>query len=105
MLIPRHPAKKRNIPLCKGALKSKNLPFLYRIKGYLQLLLELRGCFGHLQDLLVSVLPMKFVSFVSLVSVVSVRELVLNKWRILPWATGSILFDTLSLFPNTHKID
>ena len=48
---------------------------------------------------------MKFVSFVSLVSVGSLRELVHNKWRILPWATGSIVFDTLSLFPNTHKID
>jgi hypothetical protein len=47
VIITRHPTKKRNIPLRKGALKCENLPLLYRIKGYLQLLLELRGCFGH----------------------------------------------------------
>src|SRR5437667_5763880 len=47
IIISGHPAKKSNISLGKCALKCENLPFLYRIKGRSQLLLELRGRFGH----------------------------------------------------------
>jgi hypothetical protein len=51
------------------------------------MLLKLRGCFGHLNHLLVGVLQLKFVSFVSvvalvaLVSVVSLRVFAQHKHR------------------------